>query len=511
MDKILVLDFGGQYNQLICRRVRQENVYAEIKTNQQINLEDIKKEGYRGIIFTGGPHSAYLEDSPSFDKDILNLNIPILGICYGHQLICHLEGGHISSLDDFSEYGPTSLEVDNNNPLFKDVPTHSLCWMSHHDFVDTLPTGYEAIAKTNKIPYAAIVNQNKKIYGVQFHPEVTHTEYGQQIIRNFLFEICHCQRDWQMDDFLTETVNKYAALLKNKRVLLGLSGGVDSLVTAVLLNKAIGNNLVCMMIDHGLLRANEAKQVEETITKQFDINFIKIDAQEKFLNDLKGVTDPETKRKIIGEDFVRTFEEETKKLGDIKILAQGTIYPDLVESGKGQSSVIKSHHNVGGLPKDMLFEQIIEPLSLLFKDEVRELGLKMGIPPELIYRQPFPGPGLAIRCIGEVNKEKLRILREADSIFLEEMHKNKLDASSNQFFTVISDTKSVGVKGDERSYGYVIFLRAVTTTDFMTASWSKLPYEFLEKVSSRLTSEIKEATRVAYDITSKPPATIEWE
>ena len=506
MDKVLVLDFGGQYDQLIARRIRNQNVYAEIRNCDDIELDELKQ--YKGIVFTGGPNSVYDESSPKYDKEILNLNIPILGICYGHQLIAYLGEGKINSSENNSEYGKTLVHL-KENILFKDIPEESISWMSHTDYVERLPEGFEISGYSEKCPCVAMANDEKKIYGVQFHPEVTHTEYGTKILQNFIFEICGCKADWQMDDFLNASVEKYRNELKDKKVLLGLSGGVDSLVTAVLLNKAIGKNLVCVMIDHGLLRKYEADSVEKVIKEKFDINLIRVDAKDRFLEHLKGVTDPEKKRKVIGEDFIRAFEEEANKLSDVKILAQGTIYPDVIESGKGKSATIKSHHNVGGLPENMLFEEIVEPLRTLFKDEVRQLGITMGIPRELVYRQPFPGPGLAVRIIGEITEEKLDMLKEADSIFREEIDKAGIDSS--QYFAVLTDSKAVGVKGDERAYGYVVALRAVSTDDFMTAEWMRLPYEVLELASNRITNEIKGVTRVVYDITSKPPGTIEWE
>ena len=510
MDRILVLDFGGQYDQLIARRVRELQVYAEIRAYGKISLEQIKEERYKGIIFTGGPHSVYKKDAPSFDPAILDSGIPILGICYGMQLMAFLSSGEVSPSEDSGEYGKREVVLDKNI-LFEDVPEKSICWMSHTDRVSKVPEGFVSIGKTASCPCAAMCDESRKLYGVQFHPEVTHTEYGKTIISNFVFNICRCKADWQMDDFIDQQVNRYRDELKGKKVLLGLSGGVDSSVAAVLLNKAIGKDLICVFVDHGLLRKNEADTVEQIFRKTFDLNLIRVDASQRFLSRLKDVSDPETKKKIIGSEFVNVFEEEAKKLGKVDVLAQGTIYPDVIESGKGDSAVIKSHHNVGGLPERMSFERIVEPLRDLFKDEVRQVGLKLNIPYELVYRQPFPGPGLAVRVLGAIDKERLEILKEADAIFTQEIAENRLTHLADQHFAVITNSRSVGVKGDAREYGYTIVLRSVKTDDFMTAEWSRLPYELLEKVSNRITNEVAGVSRVVYDITSKPPATIEWE
>ena len=510
MEKILVLDFGGQYNQLIARRVRSEQVYAEIIPYNKITPEEIKAIGYKGIIFTGGPNSVYDEKSPHYTADILDLGIPILGICYGHQLMAYMAGGEITSAKDSSEYGKTLVTVEENI-LFDGFPEESVCWMSHTDYVKTVPEGFKIIAHTEKCPCAAICDENRKLFGVQFHPEVTHTDFGKQMLHNFIFSICKCKADWKMSNFIETSVGKYKKELAGKKVLLALSGGVDSSVAAVLLNKAIGENLTCIFVDHGLLRKDEGDFVENTFGKQFGINLIRVNAEDRFLSRLKGVTEPEQKRKIIGEEFIRVFEDEAKKLGKINVLVQGTIYPDVIESGKGDSAVIKSHHNVGGLPDVISFERIVEPLRDLFKDEVRETGMQLGIPYELVWRQPFPGPGLAVRIIGEITKDKLDVLRDADAIFREEIANAKLEGSTNQYFAVLTDLRSVGVKGDARTYGYTVALRAVTTDDFMTAEWTRLPFDVLEKTSNRITNEIQGITRVVYDITSKPPATVEWE
>ena len=510
MDKILVLDFGGQYNQLIARRVRSLNVYAEIVSFNKITPSQIKENGYKGIIFTGGPNSVYDPKSPHYSNDIFSLNIPILGICYGHQLLGYMQGGQIVSSENNSEYGKT-IVFHKNGKLFEGVPEESVTWMSHTDYIKDAPDGFEIVAYTKNCPCAAMENNEKKLYGVQFHPEVTHTEFGIKMLSNFIFNVCECKADWKMDDFAKESIEKYKKELVGKKVLLGLSGGLDSSVVALLLHKAIGKNLVCVFVDHGLLRKNEGDYVEDLFRKKFDMNLIRANAQDRFLEKLKGVEEPEQKRKIIGKEFIEVFKSEAKKLGKIDILSQGTIYPDVIESGKDASAVIKSHHNVGGLPKDIGFDGIVEPLRNLFKDEVRAIGLELGLPEELVYRQPFPGPGLAVRIIGEITEDKIRIVQDSDAILREEFKKHGIDKMANQYFTVITNTRSVGVMGDARTYGYTLAIRAVTTDDFMTATWTRVPYDVLEIISSRITNEVKGVNRIVYDITSKPPATVEWE
>ncbi len=510
MEKILVLDFGGQYNQLIARRVRDLNVFAEIKPYNKISLEQISEQKYKGIIFTGGPNSVYDSESPHYDKKILDLGIPVLGICYGDQLMAYMAGGSVVHAKENSEYGKANLCIKENT-LFKGIPAKSICWMSHTDCVQNLPEGFQIIASTEKCLCAAMCNETKKLYGVQFHPEVTHTEYGNQIFKNFLYDVCKCSGEWKVENYVEKMIEAFRQKLSGKKVLLALSGGVDSSVAAVLLHKAIGTSLVCVFVDHGLLRKGEADSVENIFKTQFKMNFIRVNAQERFLTKLAGVTEPEQKRKIIGEEFIRVFESEAKKLGKINALAQGTIYPDVIESGKGDSAVIKSHHNVGGLPDVISFEEIVEPLRDLFKDEVRKVGTMLGIPHELVWRQPFPGPGLAVRIIGEITKEKIQMLQDADEIFRDEVAKANLETMPNQYFAVLTNTFSVGVMGDERTYGYTVALRSVNTDDFMTAEWTRLPYEILEVVSRRITNEVKNVSRVVYDISSKPPATVEWE
>lgn len=508
-EMILILDFGGQYNQLIARRVRESNVYSEI-VPFTISMDKIKEKAPKGIIFTGGPASVYAENAPRVDEEIFNLGIPILGICYGMQLMTHVLGGEVARADK-REYGVTSVRIDNHSKLLETFGECNNFLMSHTDFVAKLPEGFENIGSTDHCPNAAMQNNAKNFYGIQFHPEVNLSENGIKVIQNFIYKVCGCQGDWKMDSFAQETIQAIKQKVGNGKVLCALSGGVDSSVAAALVNKAVGKNLTCIFVDHGLLRKNEAEEVEEIFTKDFDVNFIKVDAKERFLSKLAGVTEPEKKRKIIGEEFIRVFEDEAKKIGTVDYLVQGTIYPDVIESGFGSSAKIKSHHNVGGLPDCVDFKEIIEPLRDLFKDEVRSVGLELGVPEFLVYRQPFPGPGLAIRVIGDITEDKLTILKNADFIFREEIAKAGLDRSINQYFAVLTNLKSVGVMGDERTYDYTIALRAVSTIDFMTAEWSKIPFEVLEKVSNRIVNEVEHVNRVVYDITGKPPATIEWE
>lgn len=509
MEKILILDFYGQYNQLIARRVRECNVYSEI-VPFDTPIEKIKEKSPRGIIFTGGPASVYAEDAPMCDKKIFELGIPILGICYGMQLMTYILGGKVQRADK-REYGVTNVEIENLSKIFKGFENKNNFLMSHTDFVSELPKGFKNIARTEHCPNAAMENEEKNFYGIQFHPEVNDSVNGTEVLKNFIYNVCGCKGTWKMSSFAEETVKKLKEKIGNKKALCALSGGVDSSVAAALVNKAIGKNLTCIFVDHGLLRKNEAEEVEEIFTKQFDVNFIKVDARERFLNKLAGVTDPEKKRKIIGEEFIRVFEEEAKKIGTVDYLVQGTIYPDVIESGLGKGARIKSHHNVGGLPDYVDFKEIVEPLRDLFKDEVRKVGVELGLPDFLVYRQPFPGPGLAIRVIGDITEDKLAILKDADYIFREEIAKAGLDRKLNQYFAVLTNIRSVGVMGDDRTYDYTIALRSVDTTDFMTAKWSKIPYEVLEVVSSRIVNEVKHVNRVVYDITGKPPATIEWE
>ena len=508
-ELILILDFGGQYNQLIARRVRECNVYSEV-VPFDISIDKIKEKNPKGIIFTGGPASVYGEDSPKCNPEIFNLGIPVLGICYGMQLMTHTLGGKVAKADK-REYGTIDVSIDNTSLLFKNFNSNNVFLMSHTDYVEVLPDGFKNIGSTQSCPNVAIENVERNLYGIQFHPEVNNSVNGTQVIKNFLFEICKCTGDWQISSFVDESIKALKEKIGNKKALCALSGGVDSSVAAVLLNKAIGKNLTCIFVDHGLLRKNEGDEVENIFRNQFDINLIRVNAKDRFLNKLAGVTDPEKKRKIIGEEFIRVFEEEAKKIGTVDFLVQGTIYPDVIESGLGKSSVIKSHHNVGGLPDYVDFKEIVEPLRDLFKDEVRKTGLELGIPENLVFRQPFPGPGLAIRIIGDITDDKLNILKEADSIFREEIANAGLHKNINQYFAVLTNLRSVGVMGDERTYDYTVALRAVETTDFMTGVWSKIPYEVLEKVSSRIVNEVSHVNRVVYDITSKPPATIEWE
>ena len=510
-QKVIVLDFGGQYNQLIARRVRECSVYCEVLP-YTTPLEKLKAENPIGIIFTGGPNSVYLESSPHYDPGIFEMGVPILGICYGCQLMAYTLGGEVTEAQDDSarEYGKTETWFDTGCKLFKGLPEKGITWMSHGDYMAKVPEGFTLTAHSAACPNVAIADEKRGFYGVQYHPEVNHTENGLQMIRNFLYEVCGAKGDWTMGDYLKTAVQQIREKVGDGKVLLALSGGVDSSVAAALLAKAVGPQLTCIFVDHGLLRKNEGDEVEAIFSVK-DINFVRVDAEKRFLDKLAGVTEPERKRKIIGEEFIRVFEDEAKKIGRVDYLVQGTIYPDVIESGAGDAAVIKSHHNVGGLPDYVDFKEIIEPLRLLFKDEVRQLGRELELPEYLVMRQPFPGPGLAIRIIGEITKEKLEILRDADFIFRDEIAKAGLEYSINQYFAVLTNMRSVGVMGDGRTYDYTLALRGVTTTDFMTADWARIPYEVLDKVSVRIVNEVRSINRVVYDITSKPPATIEWE
>lgn len=508
---VIVLDFGGQYNQLIARRVRECGVYCEVKS-YKTPIEEIKAAKPAGIIFTGGPNSVYLETSPRIGKEIFDLGVPVLGICYGCQLMAYLLGGEVSTCIN-SEYGKTETIYDKSSLLFgsiSDMPEKAVSWMSHTDYVSKVPEGFTITAHTDNCPAAAMENKEKKLYAVQFHPEVNHTEYGIKMIDSFLKNVCGCTGDWTMSNYAKTAINDIRAKVGDGKVLLALSGGVDSSVAAALLAKAVGSQLTCIFVDHGFMRKNEGDEVEAAFA-DWDINFVRVNAKEQFMSKLRGVSDPETKRKTIGEEFIRVFEREAKKIGTVDYLVQGTIYPDVIESGAGDAAVIKSHHNVGGLPDYVDFKEIIEPLRLLFKDEVRALGRELGLSNVLVDRQPFPGPGLAIRIIGEITDDKLEILRDADFIFREEIAKAGLDKSINQYFAVLTNNRSVGVMGDGRTYDYTLALRAVETSDFMTAEFSRIPYDVLATASNRIVNEVKSINRVVYDITTKPPATIEWE
>lgn len=511
-EKVIVIDFGGQYNQLVARRVRECNVYCEIYS-YKTDLEQIKAMNPKGIILTGGPNSCYEPNSPSYTKELFELGIPVLGLCYGAQLMMHLLGGKVIT-PDVGEYGKTEITYAGNGVLFQGLPEKAVCWMSHFDRISEAAPGFEVTAYTADCPIAATQNVEKKLYALQFHPEVLHTENGTEMIKNFVRGVCGCSGNWKMDTFVESTIREIREKVGDGKVLLALSGGVDSSVAAALLSRAIGKQLTCVFVDHGLLRKNEGDEVEAVFGPegQFDLNFIRVNAQERYYSKLAGVVEPERKRKIIGEEFIRVFEEEARKIGAVDFLAQGTIYPDVVESGLGgESAVIKSHHNVGGLPDHVDFKEIIEPLRNLFKDEVRKAGLELGIPENLVFRQPFPGPGLGIRIIGEVTAEKVKIVQDADAIYREEIANAGLDRDINQYFAALTNMRSVGVMGDERTYDYAIALRAVKTVDFMTAESAELPWEVLQKVTSRIINEVSHVNRVMYDITSKPPGTIEFE
>ena len=508
MEKILVLDFGGQYNQLIARRVRDKKVFAEILP-YTTDLHTIKNNNYKGIIFTGGPNSVFDMSSPHYSEEILSIGVPILGICYGCQLTAFMAGGEVKTAP-VSEYGKIEFS-HSESPLFKDIPEKSIVWMSHTDYVASLPEGYEITGKTADCPIASFENKAKKIYAVQFHPEVTHCQFGSKILENFLYEVCGCSGEWVMDNFIELKIGELREQIGSKNVILGLSGGVDSSVAAALISKAVGKQLTCVFVDHGLMRKHEGDEVESTFTSMFDMNFIRVNCADRFISALKGVTDPESKRKIIGTEFFGVFWNEIRKQADKGFFAQGTIYPDCIESGKGDADVIKTHHNRVNIPADVEFLGVLEPLCDLFKDEVRAVGEKLGIPKELVWRQPFPGPGLGVRIIGEITPEKIKVVQDADWVLRDEMAKNGYEKQLAQFFCVLPDVSTVGVMGDHRTYDHLIAIRAVTTDDFMTADWAKIPYDILSAVSNRITNECEHINRVVYDVTTKPPATVEWE
>ncbi|MGA8942508.1 MAG: glutamine-hydrolyzing GMP synthase [Thermoactinomyces sp.] len=508
LERVVVLDFGGQYNQLIARRIRDLGVFSELLP-ASIPAEKLREMKPKGIVFSGGPNSVYDEKSLKCDPKIFELGVPILGICYGMQMIAYHYGARVERANK-REYGKAELEIVSDSPLFKGLDDRQQVWMSHSDVVTHAPSGFQVDGKTRLAPVAAMSNPEKQVYAVQFHPEVRHTVHGNEMIRRFLYDVCHCAGNWSMETFIDDAVKEIRQTVGNHKVLCALSGGVDSSVVAALIHKAIGDQLTCMFVDHGLLRKGEAESVVRTFGKKFKINLVKIDAKERFLSKLKGVADPEQKRKIIGNEFIRVFEEESAKFGDHRFLGQGTLYTDIIESGTDTAHTIKSHHNVGGLPEDMKME-LIEPLNSLFKDEVRKVGEELNLPAEIVWRQPFPGPGLGIRVIGEVTEEKLEIVRESDAILREEIKKAGLDRDIWQYFTVLPDFKSVGVMGDIRTYAYTVGIRAVTSIDGMTADWARIPYDVLERISNRIINEVDDVNRVVYDITSKPPSTIEWE
>ena len=508
---VLILDFGGQYKELIARRVRECAVYSLVRSGD-ISAQEVRELAPIGIILTGGPNSVYLEDSPHCDPEIFTLGIPVLGICYGCQLLAYHLGGKVVPAADASarEYGKTETFFDTACTLFRGLPAQGISWMSHGDYMEKVPEGFSLAAHSDACPNVAICDETRGFFGVQFHPEVNHTEHGKDMIRNFLYEVCRAKGDWTMGDYKKTAIEAVRQKVGSGKVLLALSGGVDSSVVAALLAEAVGPQLTCVFVDHGLMRLHEGEEVEAAFAK-WDIHFVRVNAKARFLGKLKGVSEPERKRKIIGEEFIRVFEEESKKIGRVDFLAQGTIYPDVIESGTGKAAVIKSHHNVGGLPEHVDFKEIIEPLRMLFKDEVRQLGRELGLPEYLVSRQPFPGPGLAIRIMGCITKEKADTLRLADAIFREELEKAGENKRMNQYFAVLTDTYTVGVMGDGRSYDRVLALRAVTTEDFMTADWARIPYELLDRISGRIVNEVSGINRIVYDITSKPPATVEWE